>query len=258
MKAIKHDLSKFDDIILIPLSDIHLGDRHCSINEVLTMIEFIKQTDNAFCILNGDVMNCAIKTAVSDIYSEGLTPMEELKECVNLFAPIKDKILGVTGGNHEGRHYKTNGIDLTAIMCQQLGISDLYCETGIVLFLRVGENSDSKYHKRPILYTVYATHGSGGGKKEGGKINRVADLAGIIDADVYIHSHTHMPAIFKECFYRTDTANSSISLVEKTFINTNAFLTYGGYGELGGFKPASKSVPQIMLDGSIKKVTAFM
>lgn len=243
---------------IIPLSDLHFGDNNCDIKLIGDIIQYIAETDNAYCVLNGDLMNSAITNSVSDTYKENLTPMDELALCVKIFGKIKDKILFVTGGNHEYRHYKTNGIDITRLMCQQIGIEDKYAPEGAMLFLRIGENANPEYRHRPILYTMYMTHGSGGGKKIGGKLNRVEELSGIIDADIYLHGHTHLPAVFKQCFYRVDYANSNVSLVEKTFVNANAFLNYGGYGQIGCFKPSSKSVPHIMLDGKVKKVTVTL
>ena len=114
--------------------------------------------------------------------------------------------------------------------------------------MRFGKQN-GRCHNRPFLYTIYTTHGSGGGRKEGGKVNRLADLASIVDADVYIHAHTHLPLIFKESFYRTCSSNSSVALVDKLFVNSGAALNYGGYGDKAGFKPASKASPVIYLDG---------
>ena len=42
---------------------------------------------------------------------------------------------------------------------------------------------------RQMCYTIYTTHGRGGGRKEGAKAIRLADMASIVDADIYIHSH---------------------------------------------------------------------
>jgi hypothetical protein len=101
-----------------------------------------------------------------------------------------------------------------------------------------------------MYYTAYVTHGSaGGGRKEGGKVNRLADLASIVDADIYIHAHTHLPVVFKEAFFRVNGGNSSVALVDKLFVNVAASLNYGGYGDKQGFKPASKRSPVIHLDG---------
>ena len=104
-------------------------------------------------------------------------------------------------------------------------------------------------HRRQ-LYTIYVTHGSGGGRREGGKVSKLADLASIVDADIYIHAHTHLPLIFKESFFRVSASNSSVAPAEKLFVNTSAALNYGGYGDTQGFKPASTRAPVIYLCGT--------
>ena len=248
MKAIRCDLPYTDTIELHPMSDLHIGDSQCDFKLILERIEYIKNTPNAYCILDGDLMDTAIASSIGDTYAANLQPMEQLKQCVKIFAPIKDKILAVLPGNHENRVYKSDGLDITEIMCSQLEIPNKYSPTTALLFIRFGERN-SDHHRRKQLYTVYVTHGSGGGRKEGGKVNRLADLASIVDADIYVHGHTHLPLVFKESFFRVSGANSSVALVDKLFVNTGASLDYGGYGDKQGFKPASKRSPVIYLDG---------
>ena len=248
MKAIRCDLPGDGIVEIHPMADLHIGDLMCDFKAVLRKIEYIKNTPNAFCILDGDLMDTAIASSVGDTYGAALQPMEQLKHCVEIFGPIKDKILAVLPGNHESRVYKFDGIDITELMAAQLGLLERYSPTTALLFIRFGKSK--KEHKdRKQRYTVYVTHGSGGGRKEGGKINRLADLAGIVDADIYIHAHTHLPLVFKESFFRVCESNSSVALVDKLFVNTAASLDYGGYGDRAGFKPASKRNPIIYLDG---------
>ena len=236
-------------------ADLHIGDSHCDIEKIKQEIEYVKNTTNAYAILNGDLLNNAIKTSVSDIYSEKMTPMQEMQTCVELFEPIKDKILCITTGNHERRTYNGAGIDMMEIVAKELGIGSKFAGNGAVLFVRFGWN---KARKRKQWYSIYVTHGSGGGRKEGAKVARLADMASIVDCDVYIHSHTHLPVIMKQAFYRTDFLNSSVSLVDKLFVNTAAQLNYGGYGEIFEFKPSSKDAPVIFLSGVTKSFTATL
>lgn len=256
MKVIKHNLGDFKEITILPLADLHMGDPRSDFKLIQQYLDYIKNTPNAFTILNGDQMDAAIQSSIGDTYGASLQPMEQLKQCVKLFAPIKDKVLAVLPGNHEMRIYKSDGLDLTQIMCSQLGL-DCYADTGALLFVRFGKVSH-EHHGRPVCYTIYATHGSGGGRTEGGKIKRLSDLAAIVDADIYIHSHTHLPLIFKQGFFRVSAANSSIQKVDKLFVNTGATLNYGGYGELHGFKPASLQTPIIRLDGRQKRMAATL
>ena len=179
-----------------------------------------------------------------------------------MFSPIKEKIFCITHGNHENRTYKKEGINLSYLIARQLGLEDKYTATSAVLFIRFGEDSTHRRETngsgnyRKVCYTGYVLHGSGGGRKEGAKAIRLADMASIIDCDFYVHSHTHLPMIMKQGFHRIDTRNSTVSFVDKLFVNTAANLKYGGYGEAGEFKPSSMDTPVIYLNGTKKEFNA--
>lgn len=248
MKPIRCDLPFAENIEIHPMADLHIGDSLSDFKLIMDRIEHIKNTPNAYCILGGDLMDTAIASSVGDTYGANLKPMDQLKQCVRIFEPIKDKILCVLPGNHENRVYRFDGIDITEMMCAQLGIPEKYSPTTALLFIRFGKANRGR-QGRPMYYTMYVCHGAGGGRKEGGKVNRLADLAGIVDADIYLHHHTHLPLIFKNSFYRVSGSNSSVALIEKLFVNGAATLDYGGYGDSANFKPTSKSNPTIYLDG---------
>ncbi len=168
MKVIAHDLGDFDEIFLLPLADWHIGDPASDGKRITEWLDYLKKTPNAFALLNGDLMNCAIRNSVSDVYTD-LSPMEQLKQCVKLFEPIKEKLLAVTPGNHELRIYKNDGLDLTQIMCDQLGIGERYSPASVLLFIRFGKWRRSGRHGEPVRYSVYAVHGTGAGRTEGGE-----------------------------------------------------------------------------------------
>lgn len=259
MKVIKIDLPReLSSIELHTFADEHIGDEHCDIKRLMERIEYVKNTPHAYCILNGDLMDNATKTSIGDTYTQVFNPMEQLAKAVELFAPIKDKILCITHGNHENRTYKKEGINLSCLIAEQLGLANKYTPTSAVLFIRMGENTNGQRESkgsgklRQICYTLYVLHGSGGGRKEGAKAIRLADMASIIDCDIYIHSHTHLPMIMKQGFHRIDPRNNTVAFVTKLFVNTAANLTYGGYGEAGEFKPSSQDTPVIYLSGEKK------
>lgn len=257
MKVIKRDLStEFKTIEILPIADPHIGDPNWAKKRLLSDIAYIRDNPHVFTVLNGDLMNCAIKSSISDCYGEKLSPMEQLKVCEDIFGCISDRVICVVPGNHEERHYKTNGIDITRLMCKQLGIEDRYSPTVAYVFLRFGRDSFHNHHGRPILYTMYVTHGSGGGRKDGGKIQRLADYATVCDADIYIAGHTHLGASFKKGFLRPSAGNSSITNGQHLFINTCGGLEYGGYGERLGFDPPCLDRPIIYLNGTCKEMKA--
>lgn len=263
MKIIKIDLPRdLETVELHTFADEHIGDEHSDIKRVMERIEYVKNTPNAYCIMNGDIMDNATKTSIGDTYTQVFNPMEQLARAVELFAPIKEKILCITHGNHENRTYKKEGINLSRLIADQLGLSDRYTPTSAALFIRMGEDTHGRKESkgtgnyRQICYTLYVLHGSGGGRKEGAKAIRLADMASIIDTDIYIHSHTHLPMIMKQAYHRIDPRNSAVALVTKLFVNTAANLSYGGYGEAQEFKPTSKDTPVIYLNGKKKSFEA--
>lgn len=260
MKVIKVTLPRnLKNIEVRIFSDLHIGDKHCNLAAIKKEIDYVKNTPNCYAVLNGDIINNATKTSVSDSYAELLTPMEQLATYIELFEPIKDKILVLTQGNHENRTYIKEGVDLTQVVATQLGLQDRYSKTGAVLFLKVGERKLPHSSKRvPIIYSFYIIHGSGGGRKEGAKAIRLADMATIVDVDIYIHGHTHLPMIMREGFHRVDPSNGVIKYVDKLFVNGSARLDYGGYGETGEFKPSSITCPTLTLSGVEKFATASL
>lgn len=263
MNTIKIDLpQEVSELEIHTFADEHIGDELCDIKNLLSRIEYVRNTPNAYCILNGDIIDNATKTSIGDTYTQEFNPMEQLKRATELFQPIKDKILCITHGNHENRTYRKEGINLSYLIATQLGLESRYTPTSAVLFIRFGKDKTGRHESngsgnvRKICYTIYVLHGSGGGRKEGAKAIRLADMASIIDTDIYIHSHTHLPMVMKQGFHRIDVRNSTVAKVDKLFVNTAANLKYGGYGEAGEFKPSSMVTPIIYLDGIQKEFKA--
>ena len=255
MKSIKVDLPEtIKEIQIHTFADLHLGDKQVDYDLITERLRYVSEKPNCYLILNGDLLNNATKTSVSDSYAEEIPPMEQIETAVKMFEPYKDRILCINSGNHESRTYNKEGINLMEIVAMQLGLHDRFSRASSLIFLSFGFNDK----QRKISYTIYANHGSGGGRKEGAKAIRLADMASIVDADIYIHSHTHLPIIMKQSFFRTDMHNSTVAVVDKLFVNTGATLNYGGYGEVFEFKPASKETPVIKLGGTKKQFYATL
>jgi predicted phosphodiesterase len=263
MKCVKNDLPHDLKMLEIEIfSDLHIGSKKCDYMTIHKRIERVKENDNVYAIILGDLLNNSTKTSVGDVYEEELTPMQQIKKSIMLFEPIKHKILGICSGNHERRSYKTEGVDLLYFLAAELGISDKYDYCSCLLFIRFGRNpkhsktgSDVRYN----CYTLYMTHGDGqGGRTFGGKANGLHRRGQIVDADIVVTGHTHAPLSFRDCFYRIDYQNSCVNEKEQLFVNASATLNYEEYAELFGMRPSSTQSPVIVLNGSKKEMTVLM
>ena len=248
MKIINQDLSTdFDRVVVLVFSDAHYGDAMQDKKRVREFINEVKRNKNYYVILNGDLINNATRNSVSDIYLEEMNPNQAIDKLVETLEPIKDKILVATEGNHEERTYRKDGILLTDRATKELGINDIYTSGAYLLYLSFGRNQGRDC--RQTVYSIYGKHGSGGGRTVGGKLNKVDRMKGIINADIFIHSHTHLPAAFRKATKVVDYRNRKVSEKEMLFVNSNAFLGYGGYGEKKGYDVPSTVYPKIILDG---------
>lgn len=256
LAGIKHDIDTGgEDLEIIALADLHIGDCNVNMQLINDLIASIKDKPNRYCVLLGDLMNTGIANSKSDVYSETCNPSEALNKCVDLLKPIADKILAIVPGNHEERITRAVGFDVTEQLAQRLGLSDVYSATSGLLFVKFGRGSKTC---APLTYSVYLNHGAGGGRKIGGKLNRLADYALLIDADAYIVGHTHLPASFKMCSYRVTPQRAQATLHEQLFVNTASSLSYGGYGRRGGYQPASNSYPVITFSATEQHMTVTL
>ena len=244
------------ELHIIPLSDVHLGDKLCNYKLLKEALQRIKEEDNTYTIINGDFCNTALKNSKSDVYSDTRSPMQQLEEMIELLEPIKDKILVIGKGNHEMRIEKETNIDTVKIVARQLGIEDRYADAWWYLFLRFGQKERGR--KVPMCYQITGYHGSGGGRKTGGKANRLEEMSQVVIADLYVMSHTHKPLSTKGSIFIPDYGNNSLNKKQMYYLMTNSFLEYGGYGEVLGFTPTDNSITEAVLDGTKRRIKVII
>lgn len=244
MQIVPTDLTALDEVRIYILGDLHIGSKKFNLKQFNERISTIVNDDKGRVILLGDLINNSTKTSVGDVYSEPLSPMEQMKLAVNLIKPIKDKIIAVVSGNHERRSYKTEGLDLTYFLAAELGLVDKYNYTSDLLLIKYGSTSNGKAYN----ISLYCTHGDGnGGKLIGGKANGLSKRGQIVNADIIVTGHTHTPIVFSEASYLIDKRHTSVNLHNQLFVNCGASLDYEEYAEMVGMRPSSTSQPVITL-----------
>lgn len=246
---------EWEEAHLYVIADTHIEDKNHDAELMRKTLQTIKDDEHALVIINGDLLNTALRNSVSDIYGERMTLGEAIDYVSKMLEPIKDRIVAGTIGNHEYRAFKETSIDVMKVIFANLGIADRYmCEGGVV-YIRFGQNgkhTHGRKHPPKIYYSIYVTHGGRGGGGASSTANALARMSSVCDADIYIHSHTHTPLVYRSGYYRLDPYNCSSTFVDRLYVNTAAMLDFGGYGQMKEYTPASKRTPCIVLNGRLK------
>lgn len=237
---------------IMVLGDMHIGDELCDLDLIKETIEYIKKTKDCYCILNGDLINNALKTSKSDSYKEQMTIEQEQDMLIDLLAPIKDKILVMATGNHEHRTSLLAGINPLKAVALALGIKNKLVDNSYLLNIEFGVAHGMKNLSNK--YVAFGIHGgSGGGRRAGATANALQDMALIRpDMDLYIHSHTHTQISYNDMVFLYDRKTKKTKEHQRTFYNANAFLKYGGYAEQKGYKPTDRN-PSVLVINALRK-----
>jgi Icc-related predicted phosphoesterase len=94
MRWVEKNLGNIEQVKILPISDLHIGDKHFNETKFKKLVSKVKSEPNTYITLGGDLVNNAIIGSVSDTYGEIKTPSQAKKWCIELLEPIRKKILG--------------------------------------------------------------------------------------------------------------------------------------------------------------------
>lgn len=212
MNILKYDFSS--DIQVVNLGDVHRGDETCDVKAFLRDIEYIRSHENCYWVSTGDLLNVALKSSKSNVYTS-MSLTKELGIIRKELEPIAKKCLGLVASNHHARLEKDTGLDLDSVICDALGLPFLG-KIGLIN-LKVGAS----------CYYVGMHHGLGGGSMRGGKINGLSRLARIIPgADIYLEGHTHSYASFINEVPYIDKKRNTFKSHKAHFVTTGHYLQW--------------------------------
>lgn len=246
-----------DEVIIYPISDVHMGsiDHNKKAWEQFTDM-FTKQ-QNAYMLLGGDMINNNTRSSVGSPFEDTIRPREQKRLLAEYLRPIKNRIICAVSGNHCRRSGKDADDDpMYDVMCK-LDIEDIYRENGAFVKLQIGTRATND--KAMQAYTIYVTHGAGGGIYTGAAVNRNERFGMIIDGlDLLVVGHTHKGAITKPEKIVIDARNNRVSRRSFTVVSSVSWMEFGGYAMQKMLLPSASCDPQIIkLSGKrgIKRVT---
>lgn len=235
-----------DTFHIYPIGDVHLGSVFCDERELKRTLATIKEDMDGFIILMGDMLDMNTKNSVGDVWSQNLTPWQQIDRAAELLDPVKDRIIAVTEGNHEERAYKFDGLlPMRQVAAQlHLDLETVYAMGAGLLGINLQTSGG-----RHFGMSVYFKHGYGGGRTMGAKANRMRDMKNEQLADVLIMAHTHEQMAFTTRSNIPEFSRNGVYIRElrHLHVNSNSFLGWGGYAVAQGYAPGFTGCPVLEL-----------
>lgn len=247
--------SRSDVFYLIPIGDIHYGTKNCDIKKLEGLISWIAANKNVYWLGLGDMIE-AINYSDKRFDPQNILPelqnsLDNLPsaqafQLAKKFNVIKDRCIGLMEGNHEETVRLKYHLSVTDLMADKLNTRNLGYVCMIRLyFRRLGRN-------RPVI--VYATHGFGGGRMVGSKINNLINIARDFEADIYLAGHVHEKiGCDRERLEVNKSGKARLYARKKVFGITGCFYkTYEvgckSYGEKQQYSPTPMGVLKIIIE----------
>ncbi len=211
---------KMPYINIYPLGDLHVGSPQFNQELFEKWVTIVENDPYAKIVLLGDLINNAIKSSKSNCYEEVIPPSKQKEYLEEKLSPIKDKILGVIGGNHENRSKREVDGDPLYDVMGWLGLRHLYRPN--VCFMKLVFGRNKKKNDRNIVYTGTLIHGAS-------KTKNVSWGYSIDGQDFAFSGHTHDGNESEPAKIKINAQNGTVSIVPFRRVVVNSFLKYGGY-----------------------------
>lgn len=245
-------------LTIIPLADAHYGSQEFNETMWHRTIKRIQDDEHCFCVLVGDLIDNGLKNSVTNVYEATCSPRDQKEWLYNELLPIKDKILGAVGGNHERRTSKEADQDPLYDVMIRLDRDEVYRQN--ICFMRTDltyraadlQRGEKSRERSRYAFSFAITHGAGGGQYIGSSANRVQNFGMAIEGiDCLITGHTHKPVTFPVS--KLSFNNGAVFRKQFVVAVASSFLNYGGYPVQKLMQPTAQTTTEILLEYSNKK-----
>lgn len=226
------------------LGDLHLTHRSCIEHLIKEVIDDIAADKDSLVVLLGDLADC-INQYDPRFDAQDVAPSKRhmffekygkqiIQMLVDTLRPIAPQVIACLRGNHEEKFENHMDMAITQDVCETLKMpyGDYCCSVDIVYRSKKNEEK----------FRVFAHHGAGFATTTGGKINKLAKLINIYEADIYGIGHIHEQMDISKV--RLENVDGKIKQRKKLCVSSGAFLaTYmqgsSSYAEKKLYEPVA-------------------
>jgi hypothetical protein len=236
--SVKIDPEEYPDgIELIHFTDLQFGHVTCNKKRISEFVAWILDKPNRFVLFGGDMVDAATQFSIANPYENEWRPSGQCWRLAEVLLPMRHRVLGYVGGNHERRTDKTFG---------SLGLF-------IAMLLRVpyseGQQFIDIHYGDWAPFKVHMWHGAGSAKTKGAKAQMMDRYMAQGDSHVYLVGHLHDALLLWG--WRQERYRNRIRLVKKACAMSSSFLDFWGtYAEVAGLSASDTMMARVIVEPS--------
>jgi Calcineurin-like phosphoesterase len=210
-----------DQIEILHITDVQFGHLACNVEKFIEYRNWILSHPNRFVFFGGDLIDAATCLSIASPYENTEEPQGQVYRFVELAMPMRHRVLGYVGGNHERRGVKSFG-DLGKLIAMLLKVP--YSSGKQFIDVHYGKH-------KPFRAALW--HGGTGSKTKGAKAQMLHRWMQQGNSDLYLVGHLHDVLMVGDV--RTRTENGKVVLEKYAGVMSSSFLEhFGTYAEVAG------------------------
>ena len=230
-----------ESLEILHFTDVQFGHVECRVHRVKEYIQWILSEPNRYVLFGGDMIDAGHIFSPGQPWEQICEPQGQVYQFCELFAPLRPRILGYVGGNHERRTIKTFG-DAGLLIASLLQIP--YSSGKQFIDIHYGKHAPFK---------ISLWHGGGAARTAGAKMQMLHRFMHEADSQVYLVGHLHDAMVkFDWRIVRKEGCND-IHMQKTCGVMSSSFLSHWGtYAEVAGLSPNDILMGRIVLEPSGK------
>lgn len=229
----------FKDIELYHLTDVQWGHKCCNRQKFVEYRDWILAKPNRFVVFGGDMIDAATMLTKGSPWENEGNPIEQVMQFVEVALPMRHRVLGYVGGNHE-RHVRPSlGRDAGSLIASYLSIP-----------YSSGQQHVDIYYGDWKPFEIALWHGKGAAQTEGAKAQMIVRHAkDQANAQLVLVGHLHSPMVIPLWRQVRNYRGKAIGLQKYYTCMSSSFLDFwGGYAEVMGLTPADTMMARAIVE----------